>query len=84
MVTVAQRPEGPTFRKVGGKEAAKVMRHQWRAEVTGPDPGATDQVFLHVLYPTETSTKAMPECSFRQDGDGYKVTVGGKSVVVGE
>ncbi len=76
-------PENPAFKKVGGNDAPEVMRHQWRVEVSGPDPGAADQVFLHVLFPAETTTKAMPKCEVRKKGAEYVVTVGGQTISVG-
>ena len=69
-------PEKPIFKKVGGDGAPEVMGKQWCVEVTGPDPGAREQVFLHVLYPTDTGTDAMPACSMERKGDEIVVRVG--------
>jgi hypothetical protein len=77
-------PEKASYKKVGGKEAPKYMRHQWSVEVTGPEPGAKDQAFLHVLFPTETTTKAMPKCSARFTPAGILVRVGDKQYQFGK
>ncbi len=45
-----------------------------RLDVVPADEGA-ECVYLHVLYPTETGTAAMPECSVKADGGSYAVKV---------
>lgn len=46
----------------------------WRLDVTPAAPAAAG-VYLHVLFPTDTGTSAMPACSVKQDGDSYTVKV---------
>lgn len=74
-------PEEPVYQKVGGEGAPKVMRDQWRVELTGPDPAAAQQVFLNVLYPADTKTPSMPRCTVEREGGGFEVKVGGLSHV---
>jgi hypothetical protein len=45
-----------------------------RLDVVPPDEGA-ECVYLHVLFPTDAGTAAMPECSVKKDGDNYTVKV---------
>jgi len=40
-----------------------------------PADDAAPCVYLHVLYPTDTGTAAMPNCSVEQKGDAYTVKV---------
>ena len=47
----------------------------WRLDVLPPDPGA-ECVYLHVLFPTDTATPAMPACSVDQEGSDLTVKVG--------
>jgi hypothetical protein len=47
----------------------------WRLDVAPEDPGS-DCVYLHVLYPTDTKTKAVPPCSVKRDGKKLAVKVG--------
>jgi len=51
------------------------MRGDGRFDVVPADPGA-ETVYLHVLFPTDQGTAAMPACSVRKDGDSYTVKVG--------
>jgi HEAT repeat protein len=69
-------PEKPSYKKVGGPGAPKVMRHQWRLELTGPDAAASEQIFLNVLFPTDTGTEKMPACSVTKQGTDLVVKVG--------
>ena len=48
---------------------------RWRIEVT-PADGAAECVYLHVLFPTDTKTDAMPACAVKQEGKHITVTVG--------
>ncbi len=41
-----------------------------------PRDETAEQVYLHVLYPTDTGTSAMPPCSVKKVGDAYAVKVG--------
>jgi len=50
------------------------MLGQGRFDVTPADPGA-ETVYLHVLFPTDQGTAAMPPCSVKKDGDNYTVKV---------
>jgi hypothetical protein len=47
----------------------------WRLDVSPAEPAA-ESVYLHVLYPTDTKTEKMPECSVEQKGDDWVVKVG--------
>jgi hypothetical protein len=46
-----------------------------RFDVVPADPGA-ECVYLHVLYPTDTGTAAMPACSVTKKGDDFVVKAG--------
>ncbi len=51
------------------------MQSGWgRVEVSPEDPKA-ECVYLHVLFPTEAGTAAMPACSVKAEGDSYTVKV---------
>jgi len=47
----------------------------WRLDVT-PADGAGECVYLHVLFPTDTTTERMPACSVERRGADLVVTVG--------
>jgi hypothetical protein len=46
-----------------------------RLDVVPPNETA-ECVYLHVLFPTDAGTAAMPACSVRKDGESYAVKVG--------
>ena len=46
-----------------------------RFDVVPPDDGA-ECVYLHVLFPTDTGTAAMPPCSVTKQGEQLVVRVG--------
>lgn len=48
---------------------------QWRLDVT-PGDGASETLYVHVLFPTEIQTEAMPACSAAVDGGNIIVKVG--------
>jgi hypothetical protein len=50
------------------------MMGQGRFDVIPADPAA-ECVYLHVLFPTEAATAAMPACSVKKDGESYTVKV---------
>ena len=52
----------------------------WRLDVSAVEPAA-DSVYLHVLYPTDTKTEKMPECSVEKKGEELAVKVGELSYV---
>ena len=56
---------------------------RWRLTVT-PAEATAECVYLHVLYPTDTKTDAMPACTLKQDGGALTVTVGGLTWTFGE
>jgi hypothetical protein len=85
-------PEGAKLEKVGapgkgffhknlkGEEISwdskgDSMRGDGRFDVVPADPGA-ETVYLHVLFPTDAGTAAMPACSVKKDGESYTVKVG--------
>jgi hypothetical protein len=45
-----------------------------RFDVVPADPGA-ETVYLHVLFPTDAGSGAMPACSVKKDGENYTVKV---------
>ncbi len=47
----------------------------WRLDVTAEEPAA-ECVYLHVLFPTDTKTEKMPECSVDAKGGELVVKVG--------
>jgi hypothetical protein len=47
----------------------------WRLDVR-PVDGASECVYLHVLYPTDTGTTRMPPCTVQKRGDELIVQVG--------
>ncbi|HOX07384.1 MAG TPA: hypothetical protein PK280_13360 [Planctomycetota bacterium] len=47
----------------------------WRLDVT-PETPAAESVYLHVLFPTDTKTEKMPECSVEAKGAEFVVKVG--------
>ena len=51
------------------------MRGDGRFDVVPADPGA-ECVYLHVLFPTDTGTAAMPACAVQQKGEDFVVKVG--------
>jgi hypothetical protein len=52
----------------------EIQMGAWRLDVE-PADGAADCVYLHVLFPTEAATAAMPACSVKKDGESYTVKV---------
>jgi hypothetical protein len=57
---------------VSGEKAGKgYFRHM----VSPKDDSQREVTYLHVLYPTEATTKAMPETSVVEAADGKKLTV---------
>jgi len=60
----------------GEKEFPPEMQlGSWRLDVA-PADGASECVYLHVLYPADTGTDTMPECSVKEVGGDLLVTVG--------
>ncbi len=53
----------------------EMMMGSWRVEVE-PEDGAGECTYLHVLFPTNTETEAMPECSVEHDDETITVKVG--------
>jgi len=61
----------------GKKTPSPSMRvGAWRLDVAPAKPGA-ETVYLHVLYPTDTGTNAMPGCSVEKKEGKLVVKVGG-------
>lgn len=59
------------------KEAAPAMQlGAWRLDVTAAAPAA-EEIYLHVLCPTDTAAAAMPEAAVARQGDNLAVKVGG-------
>jgi hypothetical protein len=48
--------------KKGYKALPQQRIGAWRVDVR-PQDGAKESIYLHVLYPTDTATETMPECS---------------------
>ncbi len=68
-------------RKPGGYkglagEPKELQYGEWRLDVTPPPGRGPDTIYLHVLYPTDTKTDAMPECSVKQTTQRIEVKVG--------
>jgi hypothetical protein len=61
--------------KKGYKPRPEQRIGAWRLDVR-PADGASESVYLHVLYPTDKNTQAMPACTVTQQGDALVVTVG--------
>jgi hypothetical protein len=53
----------------------EMMQGAWRLDVE-PADGAQKCVYLHVLFPTDVKTDAMPACSAEQKDGAITVTVG--------
>jgi hypothetical protein len=85
-------PESPRIVKIGGAKqrwAHLTQKGQertfpsskpkdgtaWRLDVT-PEKADGECVYLHVLYPTDTDTAAMPACSVERKGEALVVKVG--------
>lgn len=58
-----------------GKARAEWRMGQSRMDVE-PQGDAPECVYLHVLYPTDTGTEKMPECSLKKLGEELVVKVG--------
>jgi hypothetical protein len=65
----------PEARYRPGKAKPEWRMGQSRMDVE-PEGDAPECVYLHVLYPTDTGTEKMPDCSVEKNGDDLKVKVG--------
>jgi hypothetical protein len=61
--------------KAGYKALPEQRIGAWRLDVQ-PSDGAAECVYLNVLYPTDTATQAMPECSVTEQDKALVVKIG--------
>jgi hypothetical protein len=69
--TASKESAQPVVRKLGPHS----QMGAWRLDVT-PSNAGEETVYLHVLFPTDTSTKTMPACSVTGENDRWTVKVG--------
>lgn len=65
----------PRGYKKGTPFPPRLQMGAWRLDVE-PADGAKECTYLHVLYPTDTKTAAMPPCSVEKQGERLVVKVG--------